>query len=167
MRPAHPSSPSLSERGALATTVQVSVRRLPGYPQDWDLPAYATTGSAGLDLRNAGPTFSLEPLERKLVPTGLAIALPAGFEAQVRPRSGLAIKRGLSLVNTPGTIDADYRGEIRIPLINLDGAPQEIEHGERIAQLILARVLQVEWHAVESLPETDRGDGGFGSTGRR
>ena len=153
-------------RPAAVAVVPVPVRRLPDYPDDWPLPAYATGGSAGVDLRNAGQSFTLEPLERRLVPTGLAIALPDGFEAQVRPRSGLAIKRGLSLANTPGTIDADYRGEIRIPLINLDRSSQTVAHGERIAQLVLARVVRVDWRLVDTLPETERGEGGFGSTGR-
>lgn len=146
--------------------VRVLVRRLPHYPPDWELPVYATPGSAAVDLRNAGATLVLPPLGRQLVPTGLAIALPPGTEAQIRPRSGLALHRGISIVNTPCTIDADYRGEIRIPLINLDRAPQEIAHGERIAQMLLARVLSIEWHETETLPATQRGEGGFGSTGR-
>lgn len=144
----------------------VLVRRLDNYPPDWPLPEYATTGSAAVDLRNAGPSFALAPGERRLVPTGLAVALPEGTEAQVRPRSGLAVRRGIGLINSPGTIDSDYRGEVRVPLINHDREPQEIEHGERIAQLVLARVIRIEWKAVQSLPETERGVGGFGSTGR-
>ena len=147
-------------------SIRVLVRRLEGYPADWPLPAYGTEGSAAVDLRNAGETFVLQPLERRLVPTGLSIAMPDGFEAQIRPRSGLALKRGISIVNTPCTIDSDYRGEIRIPLINFDAAPQEILHGERIAQMLLARVLRIEWEQAESLPESGRGSGGFGSTGR-
>ena len=147
-------------------SIRVLVRRLEGYPADWPLPAYGTEGSAAVDLRNAGETFVLQPLERRLVPTGLAIAMPEGFEAQIRPRSGLALKRGISIVNTPCTIDSDYRGEIRIPLINFDAAPQEILHGERIAQMLLARVLRIAWEQAESLPESGRGSGGFGSTGR-
>lgn len=147
-------------------SIRVLVRRLEGYPADWPLPAYGTEGSAAVDLRNAGETFVLQPLERRLVPTGLAIAMPDGFEAQIRPRSGLALKRGISIVNTPCTIDSDYRGEIRIPLINFDAAPQEILHGERIAQMLLARVLRIAWEQAESLPESGRGSGGFGSTGR-
>jgi dUTP pyrophosphatase len=105
-------------------------------------------------------------MERRLVPTGLAIALPHGTEAQIRPRSGLALHRGISIINTPCTIDSDYRGEIRIPLINLDGAAQEIAHGERIAQLLVAVVTRIEWEQVAELSETERGAGGFGSTGR-
>lgn len=147
-------------------TATVQVRRLDNYPAGWDLPGYATPGSAAVDLRNAGPAVTLAPGERKLIPTGLSIALPEGMEAQVRPRSGLAIRRGLGLINSPGTIDSDYRGEVGIPLINHDRSPQEIGHGERIAQLILARLVQVEWREVEELPATDRGTGGFGSTGR-
>jgi len=142
------------------------IQRLDNYPPDWPLPAYATEGSAAVDVRNAGPTVTLAPLARELVPTGLAIALPAGFEAQIRPRSGLALRRGLSIANTPCTIDSDYRGEIRIPMINLDGAPQEIAHGERIAQLLVAPVLRIDWQPAAELPESERGSGGFGSTGR-
>ncbi len=147
-------------------SVPVLVRRLEHWPADWDLPAYATAGSAAVDLRNAGPTVTLPPLGRHLIPTALAIALPEGFEAQIRPRSGLALRRGISIVNTPCTIDSDYRGEIRIPLINLDREPQEIEHGERIAQMLLARVLPIEWQPADELPPSGRGEGGFGSTGR-
>lgn len=150
----------------MAEAAAVAIRRLEHYPAAWDLPAYATTGSAGVDLRNAGPTLTLPPGARALVPTGLAIALPEGMEAQVRPRSGLAIRQGIGIVNAPGTIDSDYRGEIRVPLINHDREPQRLEHGERIAQLVLARVVRIEWRAVQELPETARGAGGFGSTGR-
>jgi dUTP pyrophosphatase len=145
---------------------RVQVRRLDSYPADWALPAYATAGSAAVDLRNAGPAITLRSMERRLVPTGLAIALPPGTEAQIRPRSGLALQRGISIINTPCTIDSDYRGEIRIPLINLDGAAQEIAHGERIAQLLVAVVTRIEWEQVAELSETERGAGGFGSTGR-
>ncbi|MFO7892980.1 MAG: dUTP diphosphatase [Longimicrobiales bacterium] len=147
--------------------VRVLVRRLEGFPADWDLPEYATQGSAAVDLRNAGPAVTLDPGARKLIPTGLAIALPDGVEAQVRPRSGLAIKRGIGIINAPGTIDSDYRGEVRVPIINHDGAPQTIEHGERIAQMVVARVGRIRWDETEDLPGTDRGVGGFGSTGRR
>ena len=131
-----------------------------------ELPAYQTAGSSGMDIRAFLPEpVILQPLERRLIPTGLFIALPEGYEAQVRPRSGLAIKRGLSLVNTPGTIDADYRGEIMVPMINLSNEPQEIQDGERIAQMIVARYEQVQWQAVEVLSETIRGAGGFGHSG--
>ena len=115
---------------------RVLVRRLDGYPPDWELPTYATPGSAAVDLRNAGPDLTLPPGGRALVPTGLAIALPAGLEAQVRPRSGLAIRQGIGMINAPGTIDSDYRGEIRVPLINHDASPQTLAHGERIAQMV-------------------------------
>jgi dUTP pyrophosphatase len=130
------------------------------------LPEYQTSGSAGMDLRAwLQEPVRLAPLERALIPTGLYMALPAGYEAQIRPRSGLAIKRGLSLVNTPGTIDADYRGEIQIPVINLSSEPQEICDGERIAQMIIARCEQVAWQEVALLDETERGAGGFGHSG--
>lgn len=148
------------------TRVRVLVRRLQNYPADWPLPAYATPGSAAVDLRNAGPPMVLASLGRNLVPTGLSIALPEGMEAQIRPRSGLALHRGIGIINSPCTLDSDYRGEIRIPLINLDGESQEIAHGERIAQLLLARVIHIEWELADTLPETARGTGGFGSTGR-
>jgi dUTP pyrophosphatase len=146
--------------------IEVLIRRLENYPADWDLPQYATAGAAAMDLRNAGAAFELPPLGRMLVPTGLAIALPAGTEAQIRPRSGLALRQGISIINTPCTIDADYRGEIRIPLINLDTAPQVLEHGERIAQLLVAPVARVVWQPAAELPPSGRGSGGFGSTGR-
>ncbi len=132
----------------------------------FDLPQYETAGSAGLDLRaNTTAAITLESLERILVPTGLYIELPLGYEAQIRPRSGLAIKKGLSLANTPGTIDSDYRGEIKIILINLSRDTQTIAPGERIAQMVIAKYEQITWEAVDSLSETKRGAGGFGSTG--
>ena len=131
------------------------------------LPAYATALSAGMDLRaDLEAPVILDPLERILVPTGLSIALPAGFEAQVRPRSGLAAKHGVTVLNTPGTIDADYRGEIKVILVNLSHTPFTIVPGERIAQMVVARHERVEWEEAESLDETARGEGGFGSTGR-
>jgi dUTP pyrophosphatase len=148
-------------------TVEVMVRRLDSFPADWTLPDYATSGSAAVDLRNAGPTVELPPLGRVLVPTGLAIALPDGMEAQIRPRSGLALRQGISIINTPCTIDSDYRGEIRIPLINFDRETQTVEHGERIAQLLIAEVARIAWQPADDLPESGRGSGGFGSTGRR
>lgn len=130
------------------------------------LPAYATSLSAGMDLRaNLNEPITLKPLQRCLVPTGLYIALSAGFEAQVRPRSGLAIKKGITVLNSPGTIDADYRGEICIILVNLSDEPFVIEDGERIAQMVIARHEQAEWQEVEVLDETARGAGGFGHTG--
>lgn len=132
------------------------------------LPQYATPLSAGLDLRaNLDEPITLLPLERRLVPTGLYIALPAGYEAQVRPRSGLALKKGITVLNTPGTIDADYRGEVCVILINLSQEPFVVEDGERIAQMVVARHEQVEWEAVEVLPETERGAGGFGHSGTK
>lgn len=130
------------------------------------LPAYATALSAGMDLRaNIDQPIVLKPLERCLVPTGLFIALPPSYEAQVRPRSGLAIKKGITVLNAPGTIDADYRGEVCVVLVNLSSEPFVIEDGERIAQMIVARHEQVEWDEVEVLTDTERGAGGFGHTG--
>lgn len=130
------------------------------------LPQYATIHSAGLDLRaDLEKSLVLKPLERSLVPTGLYIELPEGFEAQVRPRSGLAAKHGISIVNTPGTIDPDYRGEIKVILVNLSDVPFTLEPGERIAQMIVARFEHINWNEVESLSVTERGEGGFGHTG--
>ena len=132
------------------------------------LPQYATALSAGLDLRaNLEKDITLQPMERRLVPTGLSIALPEGYEAQVRPRSGLALKHGITLLNTPGTIDADYRGEIGVIMVNLSDTPFNIADGDRIAQLVIARYEQAEWEAVEALDITERGDGGFGHTGKQ
>lgn len=132
------------------------------------LPQYATALSAGLDLRaNLEEDITLQPMERRLVPTGLSIALPEGYEAQVRPRSGLALKHGITLLNTPGTIDADYRGEIGVIMVNLSDTPFNIVDGDRIAQLVIARYEQAEWEAVEALDSTERGDGGFGHTGKQ
>lgn len=130
------------------------------------LPQYATALSAGLDLRaNLEAPITIEPLQRVLIPTGLFMALPEGFEAQVRPRSGLAIKRGITVLNTPGTIDADYRGEIGVILINLSQETFVVEDGERIAQMVIARHEQAQWDEVEVLDETERGAGGFGHSG--
>ncbi len=131
-----------------------------------ELPQYQTAGAAGMDIRAwVHETLILKPMERRLIPTGLYMALPAGYEAQVRPRSGIAIKKGLTLVNTPGTIDADYRGEIMVPIINLSTEEQMIEDGERIAQMIVAKYERVDWLITETLPETIRGEGGFGHSG--
>lgn len=131
------------------------------------LPAYQTSQSVGMDIRaNLTEPVELKPLERKLIPTGLYIALPEGYEAQIRPRSGLAIKHGISLVNTPGTIDADYRGEIGVILVNLSNEPFIVQDGERICQMVIARYQQVSWEQVETLEETERGAGGFGHTGK-
>ena len=130
-------------------------------------PAYATEMSAGMDLKaNISEAVLLEPLQRAMVPTGIYLALPEGTEAQVRPRSGLAAKFGISVLNAPGTIDADYRGEVKVILVNLSNEPFTINPGERIAQLVLARYERIEWDEVETLDETCRGEGGFGSTGR-
>jgi len=131
------------------------------------LPAYATPQSAGLDLRaNIDASVVLKPMERKLIPTGLYIALPAGYEAQVRPRSGLALKKGVTVLNSPGTIDADYRGEIGVLLINLSADDFTVNDGERIAQMVIARHETAEFVEVETLDETERGAGGYGHTGR-
>lgn len=130
-------------------------------------PAYATELSAGVDLRaNLPEPLVLAPLQRALIPTGLYIALPKGYEAQSRPRSGLAIKHGITVLNSPGTIDADYRGELKVILVNLSDQPFEVVPGERIAQMVIARHEHVEWEEVEALDETARGTGGFGSTGK-
>ena len=131
-----------------------------------ELPAYETIGSAGLDIRAfIEESITLKPLERKLIKTGLFLEIPEGFEAQVRPRSGLALKNGITVLNSPGTIDADYRGEVGVILINLSNQEFTIENGERIAQIVFAKVEQAEWLEVKSLSETERGEGGFGSTG--
>jgi dUTP pyrophosphatase len=130
------------------------------------LPAYETIHSAGMDLRaDLESSVRLNPLERKLIPTGLHIELPEGFEAQIRPRSGLAFKHGISIVNSPGTVDADYRGEIKVLLINLSNEPFEVNTGDRIAQMIVAKHEKVDWQEVEVLNETSRGAGGYGHTG--
>jgi len=150
------------------TAVKVEVLRLP-HGEGLALPAYQTAHAAGLDLVAAVPESDplvLLPGRHALVPTGLAIALPDGFEAQVRPRSGLAVKHGVTVLNAPGTVDADYRGEIGVLLINHGAAPFEIRRGERIAQMVIASVVQAELVPVISLSATDRGSGGFGSTGR-
>lgn len=133
----------------------------------YPLPAYATELSAGMDLRaDLQEPLVLGSLERVMVPTGLHIELPAGFEAQIRPRSGLAAKHGISIVNAPGTIDADYRGEIKVVLVNLSNEPFTVNPGERIAQMVVARHETVQWEPVEALDESGRGSGGFGSTGK-
>ena len=132
----------------------------------WDVPAYATEGSAGVDLRaNIDEPVTIAPLRRVIVPTGLRIALPKGTEAQVRPRSGLAAKHGITVLNTPGTIDADYRGEVGVILVNLSDTEFVVNPGERIAQMILARYERFDWEVVEELDDTVRGEGGLGSTG--
>ncbi len=133
-----------------------------------ELPAYQTAGSAGLDLPAAVPADApvvIEPGEWKLIPTGICIALPQGYEAQIRPRSGLAAKKGISCVNTPGTVDADYRGELHVNLINHGKEPFVVQRGERIAQMVIGQFTQISWNPVDALDETARGSGGFGSTG--
>jgi dUTP pyrophosphatase len=133
-----------------------------------ELPAYSTGLSAGMDLRAfLQQPVVLKPLERKLIPTGLFVEIPAGFEAQIRPRSGLALKKGITVLNSPGTIDADYRGEVGIILINLSNEDFVIENGERICQMIIASHEKVQWNLVEKLEETERGEGGFGHTGKK
>lgn len=147
-------------------TLRVRITQEPG-ATDLPLPSYQTDGSAGVDLYAAvKEPITLQPGERALVPTGIRIALPQGYEAQVRPRSGLAIRHGISMVNAPGTIDSDYRGEIQVILINLGHQPFTIQRGERIAQMVIAPVMRVEWEQASELPPTTRGDGGFGHTGR-
>nr|WP_156884530.1 dUTP diphosphatase [Stappia stellulata] len=149
----------------MGMTLSLRIRRLP-HGQGLPLPAYQSAAAAGMDLlaANDGPLL-LQPGARALVPTGIAIALPEGTEAQIRPRSGLAAKHGVTVLNTPGTIDADYRGEIKVILINLGDAPFAIERGSRIAQMVVAPVARAELVAVDDLDDTDRGTGGFGSTG--
>lgn len=149
------------------TRISVSIQKL-AHADDLNLPAYATEQSAGMDLGAAiEAPITLKPGERQLIPTGLAIALPTGYEAQIRPRSGLAIKHGVTVLNTPGTIDADYRGEIKVILANLGTEPFTVERGMRIAQMVVAAHAHIAWDACETLPETARGAGGFGSTGTK
>jgi dUTP pyrophosphatase len=145
--------------------IRVRVRRLPA-ARDLPLPAAASAGSSGCDLRAAlAGEVVLRPGERLLVPTGLALEIPPGWEGQVRPRSGLALRHGIGMVNAPGTIDSDYRGEVGVLLINLGAEPFTLRRGDRIAQLVIARVESVEWEEAEALDGSDRGEGGFGSTG--
>ena len=152
----------------MSVQVEVLIRRLP-HAEGLPLPAYETSGAAGMDLRAAVPDdapVTLAPGERRLVPTGFSIALPAGHEAQVRPRSGLALKHGVTCLNSPGTVDCDYRGEVGVILINHGQAPFVVNRGERIAQMLIAPVTRAVWRETESLDDTARGAGGFGSTGR-
>ena len=143
--------------------MQIKIRNTSHHP----LPRYESAQAAGMDIRcSLNEAVTLQPMERRLIPTGLYIELPAGYEAQIRPRSGLALKRGLTVLNTPGTIDADYRGEVGVILINLSGEPQTIEPGERICQMVIARHEQAEIVQVEELSDTERGSGGFGHTGK-
>jgi len=144
--------------------IAVSIRRLPG-TEDLPLPCYMTGQAAGMDLMAAvGEETTILPGERKLIPTGLAVAIPEGYEAEIRPRSGLALRHGVTLVNTPGTIDADYRGEVGVILINHGQAPFIVRRGDRIAQMVVHRVCRVRWALCDELSPTDRGDGGFGHT---
>lgn len=159
--------PGLVPPGALGEGPQIAVAPLPHF-HGLDLPRYETEGSAGMDLRAAvadAEPVTLEPGARGLLPTGLAIALPDGFEAQIRPRSGLALKHGITCLNAPGTVDADYRGEVQVLLINHGAEPFVIRRGERIAQMVIAPVVQADWNVVTVLPGSARGVGGFGSTG--
>jgi dUTP pyrophosphatase len=147
------------------TELGVEVQVL-SHAEELSLPTYATPGSAGMDLQAAvEEPLVLEPGQRYMVPTGLRIALPPGYEAQIRPRSGLAIKEGITVANAPGTVDSDYRGEVKVGLVNLSDAPYTIRRGDRIAQMVVAPVTRVAWRPVPSLDETERGTGGFGSTG--
>ena len=150
-------------------SLQIRVQRL-SHAEGLPLPAYETSGAAGMDLRAAAPEdapITLRPGSRAMVPTGLCIAVPHGFEAQVRPRSGLAARQGITCLNTPGTVDSDYRGEVKVILINLGEEDAIIRRGERIAQMVICPVAQASWALAESLDETLRGAGGFGSTGGR
>lgn len=148
----------------LGTLMKVKIVNKSKHP----LPEYATAFAAGMDLRaNLSEPVTLKPLDRILVPTGIYLQLPEGYEAQIRPRSGLAIKHGIGIVNAPGTIDADYRGEIRVILVNLSNEDFTIEDGERICQMVVARHARVEWEPTDKLEDTERGSGGFGHTGRR
>jgi dUTP pyrophosphatase len=151
----------------MSSPVTVKVRRVRTHPEPLPLPRYETALAAGMDLRaDIDGALTLGPLERAAVPTGLALALPPGYEAQVRPRSGLALKHGLTVLNPPGTVDADYRGEVHVLLVNLSNEPFTLRRGERIAQLVVAPVTQVVLEEVVVLEATERGEGGFGSTGR-
>ena len=150
-------------------SLQIRVQRLP-HAEGLPLPAYETSGAAGMDLRAAVPEdepMTLRPGSRGMVPTGLSIAVPQGYEAQVRPRSGLAARQGITCLNTPGTVDSDYRGEVKVILINLGEEDAVIRRGDRIAQMVICPVVQARWAEVDSLDETSRGAGGFGSTGGR
>lgn len=154
--------PSYIVTFAIVNKVQVNIINT----SDNELPSYATTGSAGMDIRaNLPEPVLLQPFERQLIPTGLFIELPEGYEAQIRPRSGLALKQGITCLNTPGTVDADYRGELKVILINLSNTVQAIHHGDRIAQMIVAKVERAELIPVNELNETARGNGGFGHSG--
>ena len=148
--------------------IGIKIKRVRPQAAPLALPDYMTEGSAGMDLcADIDGALRLAPLERALIPTGIAVALPMGFEAQIRPRSGVALKQGLTMVNSPGTIDADYRGEIQLIAINLGQEPLVIERGQRIAQMVVQRVVRARWHEVIELPPSDRQEGGFGHTDKR
>jgi dUTP diphosphatase len=148
--------------------VRIQIRRVRDRARELPLPEYMTAGAAGMDLAaDVDDDLTLQPLERTTVPTGVAIALPPGMEAQIRPRSGLALREGLTLVNSPGTIDADYRGEIRLIAINLGREPVIIRRGQRVAQMVIQRVCRAAWQEVEQLPDSERQDGGFGHTDKK
>jgi len=147
------------------STTQIRITRLPGN-EDIELPAYQSEGAAGMDVR-AVEDRMIQPGETSLIPTGFSIAVPIGFEAQLRPRSGLALKNGITLLNSPGTIDSDYRGPVGVILTNLGHEPFYIHRGDRVAQMVIARVERADWEIVESLEETERGEGGFGSSGTK
>ena len=148
--------------------LQIQIKRVRERARELPLPAYMTEGSAGMDLAaDLDADVTLAPLERALIPTGVAIALPRGFEAQIRPRSGLALKDGVTLVNSPGTIDSDYRGEIQLIAINLGRDAVTIRHGQRVAQMIVQRVCRAEWQEVKELPSSERQEGGFGHTDKK
>lgn len=147
-------------------SITVAISRVREGFDDLPLPTYATPGSSGMDLRAAVDlSVTIQPMDRIAIPTGVAVALPNGFELQVRPRSGLAIRHGITMINAPGTVDTDYRGEIQILVVNLGAAPFVINRGDRIAQAVISRYEQVEWEQVDLLESSQRGDGGFGSTG--
>jgi dUTP pyrophosphatase len=156
------------ERKALKEpcSLKLSIKRLDGVEEDIPFPSYMTPHSSGMDIRAAvNQALFIEPGETAIIPTGFAIALPVGYEAQIRPRSGLALKHGVGVLNTPGTIDADYRGEVKVILINLGKSPFEIKRGDRIAQMVIQPVIKASWDEVTDLPDSERMDGGFGHTG--
>jgi len=157
-------SPKLNASTEAMESIRIQVRKESEHP----LPEHATIHSAGVDLRAALESpITLAPMERKLIPTGLYLALPEGTEAQIRPRSGLAYKKGITVLNAPGTIDADYRGEVKVLLVNLSNEDFRVEDGERIAQMVVARYAHIEWESVQELEESVRGAGGFGHTGQQ
>jgi len=149
-------------------SIRIAIQRVGKHAEGLPLPSYMSSGAAGMDLYAAcSETLSLKPLERALVPTGFAIAIPEGYEAQIRPRSGLALKQGITCLNTPGTIDSDYRGEVGVILVNLSNQEVNIQRGDRIAQMVIHSVEKAEWIETSSLASSERGQGGFGSTGHR